>query len=41
MSFRLESFDHLVLTVADIGTPCDFYRRDPDGNLIEIANAIG
>ena len=40
MSVRVESLDHRVLTVTDIGASCELYRRDPDGNLIEIANVI-
>jgi len=27
MGFRLETLDHLVLTVVDIPATCDFYRR--------------
>lgn len=31
---RIRSIDHVVLTVRDI------YFRDPDGNLIEVANEV-
>ncbi|ENO84088.1 hypothetical protein [Thauera linaloolentis] len=51
---KIDSLDHLVLTVADIDATIAFYAhvprtgatapirpvycRDPDGNLVEVAN---
>lgn len=48
---RVDGLDHLVLTVRDVDATGAFYARargplrsiyirDPDGNLIEIANAV-
>ena len=40
---RIQSLDHLVLTVANVEATVAFYEKlgmwDPDGNLVELSHA--
>jgi hypothetical protein len=37
---HIEGLDHVVLTVGSIADTAAFYERDPDQNLIEVANYV-
>jgi len=38
--FSISHINHLALTVKDMPITLEFYIRDPDQNLIEIANKV-
>ncbi|MBD0269121.1 MAG: hypothetical protein ICV77_12610 [Cyanobacteria bacterium Co-bin8] len=40
LMIQIARLDHWVLTVQDREITCQFYLRDPDGNLIELARPL-